>query len=240
MPGSRFDNVVIETFHRIDPKDAFAQHVHHRHAHNILRDPFARDLYRMAHDRIRIAQARKPSKAVQTLNQAKRIRDQSAEVVGKEFPSDSAKTKAKDDMLSQVDLLLLREGVTDRGAAALKNQVKANFEQATVRSRESIARTQAKAKKHVHKTITDPKAPKYVRRNALWAARDELSPVQFENRMKRIMTEGQKAIDLLPEKFRAKSGVKLPRRFEPPTKKEVRRYGEPLVGPQRKGRWRKK
>ena len=212
------NEVVIETFHRLDPEVS-------SQFPKVVRDSFTRDLYRMAHDRIGTAQARKPSKATQTLNQVQRIREQSAEVVGKEFPSDSAKTKAKNDMLSQVDLLYLREGITERGAAALKNQVKANFEQARVRSREGFGRTQAKTKKSILKTISDETASKRDRREALWAMREEFTPTQFENRMKKIMTEEQKSIELIPGRFRAKSGVKLPRSFQEP---------------QQTGRWQRK
>ena len=128
-------------------------------------------------------------------------------------------------MLSQVDLLHLREGITERGAATLKNQVKADFEQAPVRLREGFRRTQAKTKKNILKTISNKKATKRDRREALWAMREEFTPTQFENRLKKIMTKEQKTIDLLPSQFRSKSGVKLPRSFQEP---------------QQTGRWQRK
>ena len=224
--------VVIETFHRLNREPA-AQHVFHRHAREILGNPFTRDLHRLLQDRVKNASQEKAGGLPQARQGTRRVMQRAQEAVEREYGSAKNRSSVMDALLADVDLMLLRGEVDSDGAGALKGQVKELFKATPFRK---AHRSQAKKlKRAVDKTRKDEKQPMKKRKAALWSQRGEYSPKgkwepagpgQFARKVQQLMTKGQKSIDLLPSGSREKTGVQLPARFQ--------------KDPTRTGKWRKK
>ena len=244
----KFETVVIETFHRLNREPA-AQHVFHRHAREILGNPFTRDLHRLLQDRVKNASQEKAGGLPQARQGTRRVMQRAQEAVEREYGSAGSRSSVMDALLADVDLMLLRGEVDSDGAGALKGQVKELFKATPFRK---AHRSQAKKlKRAVDKVRRDAvykevkkkgkiervhvKQPEKKRKAALWSQRGEYSPAgkwepagpgQFARKVQQLMTKGQKSIDLLPSGSREKTGVQLPARFQ--------------KDPTRTGKWRKK
>ena len=191
---------------------------------NVDRTSFSRDVNDLIRQKISTAQGRKHTGLPQVTDRIQRIVDRADKMGRREYESAGKREEALVELQSEVDLAAL-DGLIDKAEKGnLKETVKSSFSNATIKG--PFAPTRRAIQKGIESRLGDKKTTAKQKKNLLWSRRPkgefgpggrELTPGAFEKRAKGLMTQGQKSADLLPSRFRATSGVKLPRSFSKPS-----------------------
>ena len=208
------NKVVVDAFKRPDKVPFW----------NVDRTSFSRDVNDLIRQKISTAQGRKHTGLPQVTDRIQRIVDRADKMGRREYESAKKREDALVELQSEVDLAAL-DGLIDKAEKGnLKETVKSSFSNATIKG--PFAPTRRAIQKGIESRLGDKKTTAKQKKNLLWSRRPkgefgpggkELTPGAFEKRAKGLMTQGQKSADLLPSRFRAKSGVKLPRSFSKPS-----------------------